>query len=103
MFLREKSCVVHQVRAPVLALTWRVAHLSFFERWDSTSLSRLGFMDSADASQVLYSAETGEDEKEAQPRMSPRLPTFAEVGRQPGAFLLLLWHFLTDYDHLSGL
>ncbi len=26
----------------------------FFERWDSTSLSRLGSIDSADASQVLY-------------------------------------------------
>ena len=26
-----------------------VAHLSFFERWDSTSLSRLRSMDSADA------------------------------------------------------
>ncbi len=35
-------------------LTGRAAHLSFFERWDSTSLSRLGFMDSADASQFLY-------------------------------------------------
>src|SRR5438094_7895868 len=27
---------------------------SFSARWDSTSLSRLGFIDSADASQVLY-------------------------------------------------
>ena len=60
-------------------------------------------MDSANASQVLYLSGTGEDQKEAQRCMSPQLPTFAEVGRQPGAFLLLLGHFLTDYDHLSGL
>jgi hypothetical protein len=62
-------------------------------------------MDSADASQILYFSgwEPGEDEKEARRCMSPQLPTFAEVGRQPGAFLLLLGHFLTDYDHLSGL
>jgi len=81
MFLREKSCVVHQVRAPVLALTWRVAHLSFFERWDSTSLSRLGFMDSANVSQVLYFSGTG-DEKEARRCMSPRLPPLQETKAQ---------------------
>ncbi len=48
---REKSIAVPIKVSPYGG---RVAHLSFFERWDSTSLSRLGFMDSADASQVLY-------------------------------------------------
>jgi len=37
-------------------------------------------MDSADASQVLFSVGTGEDEKEARRCMSPRLPTFVKKG-----------------------
>src|SRR2546427_12582076 len=82
----------------------RVAHLSFFERWDSTSPSRLGSMDSADGwptfrfwkggipraypawdlwilrmlARSCISVGTGEDEKEARRCMSPRLPTFAK-------------------------
>ena len=48
----------------------------FFERWDSTSLSRLRSMDSADARQVLSFSGTG-DEKETRRCMSPRLPTLA--------------------------
>src|SRR5438067_7330734 len=55
-----------------------VAHLSFFERWDSTSLSRLGSMDSADARQVLSFSGNRRNEKEARRYMSPRLPTFAK-------------------------
>src|SRR5438552_12024589 len=54
-----------------------VAHLSFFERWDSTCLSRLGSMDSEDATLVLYFSGSSPDEKEARRCMSPRLPTFA--------------------------
>jgi hypothetical protein len=61
-----------------LSLPGRVAHLSFFERWDSTRPSRLGFVDSAGASQVLYFSGRGEDEKEARRCMSPRLPPFAK-------------------------
>src|SRR5439155_10248888 len=56
----------------------RVAHLSSFERWGSTSLSRLGSMDSADARQVLSFSGNRRNEKEARRYMSPRLPTFAK-------------------------
>jgi len=58
--------------------SWSVAWptFRFFERWGSTCLSRLGSMDSADVSQVLYFSGTG-DEKEARRCMSPRLPTLA--------------------------
>ncbi len=61
----------------------RVAHLSFFERWDSTSLSRLGFMDSADAQPgLVFQWEPGEDEKEARRCMSPRLPPLQKTKAQ---------------------
>src|SRR6266581_9256339 len=59
-----------------------MAHLSFFERWDSTSLSRLGFVHSADATKSCISVGTSEDEKEARRCMSPRLPTFAKTKAQ---------------------
>src|SRR6266702_5179823 len=42
----------------------RTVHVSFFERWDSTSSSRLGFVDSAHAARSCISVGTGEDEKE---------------------------------------
>src|SRR6266536_3958506 len=67
-----------------------MAHLSFFERWDSTSLSRLGFVHSADATKSCISVGTSEDEKEARRCMSPRLPTFAKTKAQRWATRLNL-------------
>src|SRR2546427_6451122 len=103
-FLPDPGPVSHQVRASVLRANLgegRVAHLSSFERWDSTSLSRLGSMAGGPPFVFLkggipraypawdlwilraparscISVGAGEDEKEARRCMSPRLPTFAK-------------------------
>src|SRR5213082_1621314 len=75
-----------------------------FDRWDSTSLSRLGFMGFCGCpARSFISVGTGEDEKEARRCMSPRLPTFvknkgAKVG-QPASLDFI--HGLPGTLHLT--
>ncbi len=61
---------------------WRVAHLSFFERWLPRAYPAWDLWVLRMLARSCISVGTGEDEKEARRCMSPRLPTFAKTKAQ---------------------
>src|SRR2546427_9517305 len=71
-------CHLHFLIASCYQRQGGVPHLSFFERWDATSLSRLGLWILRMLARSCISVGTGEDEKEARRCMSPRLATLAK-------------------------